>query len=396
MYTLSDTGSQESIIKIIGIGGGGCNAVSHMISRHIEAVEFICANTDAQALKGIKQATGLQLGIDLTRGLGAGGNPEIGRQAAIQDKENIAKMLEGADMVFIAAGMGGGTGTGAAPVVAKIAKQMGILTIAVVTKPFFFEGRQRSKVAEEGLASLKNNVDSLLVVPNVNLLKEFGDLTCEEAFSKANDILHGAVQGISDVITYNGHINVDFADVRSVMSEMGMAIMGTGEAVGEDRASRATDLAIHSPLLDEVNLDKARGILVNITAASLLMDECAIVGEMIQEVALDETLIVIGIGNQDYGEDKMRVTVVITGLEEAQGDSDTHSEAKASEELLGAGQRNNCDHYTSPPIEAGANAIQLADKENRHPVQYEFDYLDLREPAYKRKGTFKIPHQKKP
>ena len=266
MFQIVDSVPDSAEIKVIGVGGGGGNALRHMMESAVHGVEFICANTDSQALKDMGNATVLQLGNGLTKGLGAGANPEVGRQAAMEDRDRIADVLQGADMVFITAGMGGGTGTGAAPIVADVARELGILTVAVVTRPFVFEGRKRMAVADEGLKELKDKVDSLITVPNEKLLQVLGKTTSLlEAFKAANDVLLGAVQGIADLIIRPGMINVDFADVRTVMSEMGQAMMGTGEAVGEDRAREAAEKAIHSPLLEDINLQGARGILVNIT-----------------------------------------------------------------------------------------------------------------------------------
>ncbi len=317
MFELVDNVPQNAVIKVFGVGGGGGNAVEHMIeSSAIEGVEFICANTDAQALKNMSSSTILQLGGQVTKGLGAGANPEIGRQAALEDRERIQEILAGADMVFITAGMGGGTGTGGAPVVAQIAKEMGILTVAVVTKPFPFEGRKRSKLADEGIYQLSQNVDSLITIPNEKLLSVLGaNTSLLDAFKSANDVLRGAVQGISDLILHPGMINVDFADVRTVMSEMGLAMMGTGIASGENRAREAAEAAVRSPLLEEINLQGARGILVNITGgAGLSLGEFSEVGDTIEEFASENATVVVGtVIDPDLGED-IRVTVVATGI----------------------------------------------------------------------------------
>ena len=316
MFELVDTLPQNAVIKVIGVGGGGGNAVRHMIGNKVEGVEFVCANTDAQALKGVDGATVLQLGSAVTKGLGAGANPEIGRQAAIEDRDRIADVLEGTDMVFITAGMGGGTGTGAAPIVASVAKEMGILTVAVVTKPFMFEGRKRLAIAEQGMRELQESVDSLITVPNEKLLKVLGaDVSLISAFSKANDVLHGAVQGIADLIMRPGMINVDFADVRTVMSEMGMAMMGTGSSEGADRAREAAEKAVRSPLLEDVNLDGARGILVNVTAGpELTLGEFSAVGDTVEEFASDNATVVVGTVIDPELGGELRVTVVATGL----------------------------------------------------------------------------------
>lgn len=316
MFELVDSLPQNAVIKVVGVGGGGGNAVKHMISSEIEGVEFICANTDAQALKDIDARTVLQLGNTMTKGLGAGANPEIGRQAAMEDRERIAEVLNGADMVFITAGMGGGTGTGGAPVVAEIARELGILTVAVVTRPFPFEGRKRMAIAEEGIKQLKDRVDSLITIPNEKLLAVLGKTTSLlDAFKAANDVLLGAVQGIADLIIRPGMINVDFADVRTVMSEMGMAMMGSGVARGDNRAREAAEAAIRSPLLEDVNLQGARGILVNITAGmDLTLGEFTEVGDTIEEFASADATVVVGTVIDPEMTDELRVTVVATGL----------------------------------------------------------------------------------
>ena len=316
MFELVDNIPQNAVIKVIGVGGGGGNAVKHMIDSNIEGVEFICANTDAQALKDIDSRTVLQLGHSMTKGLGAGANPEVGRQAAMEDRERIAELLEGADMVFIAAGMGGGTGTGGAPIVAEVARDLGILTVAVVTKPFPFEGRKRMVVADAGIKELQERVDSLITIPNEKLLSVLGKSTSLlDAFKAANNVLLGAVQGIADLIIRPGMINVDFADVRTVMSEMGMAMMGTGHATGENRAREAAEAAIRSPLLEDVNLQGARGILVNITAGiDLSLGEYSEVGNTIEEFASSDATVVVGTVIDPEMSDELRVTVVATGL----------------------------------------------------------------------------------
>lgn len=321
MFELVENVAQSAEIKVIGVGGGGGNAVHHMINNQVEGVEFICANTDAQALHNLKAKTILQMGSNITKGLGAGANPEIGRQAALEDRDEIAEILSGADMVFITAGMGGGTGTGAAPIVAEVAREMGILTVAIVTRPFPFEGKKRSKIAEEGIQLLTEHVDSLITIPNEKLLDVLGkEATLLEAFKAANDVLLGAVKGIADLIMNPGMINVDFADVKTVMSEMGMAMMGTGAAVGADRAREAAEAAIRSPLLEDVNLQGARGILVNITAGeNLSLGEFSEVGDTIEEFASDDATVVVGTVIDPSLENEMRVTVVATGL------GDTHA-----------------------------------------------------------------------
>lgn len=316
MFELVENVAQSAEIKVVGVGGGGGNAVHHMINNQVEGVEFICANTDAQALNNLKAKTILQMGSNITKGLGAGANPEIGRQAALEDRDEIAEILSGADMVFITAGMGGGTGTGAAPIVAEVAREMGILTVAVVTRPFPFEGKKRSKVAEEGIQQLTEHVDSLITIPNEKLLDVLGkEASLLEAFKAANDVLLGAVKGIADLIMNPGMINVDFADVKTVMSEMGMAMMGTGAAVGADRAREAAEAAIRSPLLEDVNLQGARGILVNITAGeNLSLGEFSEVGDTVEEFASDDATVVVGTVIDPSLENEMRVTVVATGL----------------------------------------------------------------------------------
>jgi cell division protein FtsZ len=316
MFELADSIPQSAVIKVIGVGGGGGNAVQHMVNSEVDGVEFICANTDAQALDNMASRAVIQIGGELTKGLGAGANPEVGRQAALEDRERIAEMLDGADMVFITAGMGGGTGTGAAPIVAEVAKDMGILTVAVVTKPFKFEGRKRLKIADEGINELKENVDSLIIIPNEKLLPVLGKNTSLiNAFNTANDVLKGAVQGIADLIIRPGMINVDFADVRTVMSEMGMAMMGSGSGRGEERAVEATEAAINSPLLEDVDLKGASGILVNITAGlDLSLGEFSEVGSIVEEYASENATIVVGTVIDPELTDTLTVTVVATGI----------------------------------------------------------------------------------
>ncbi|MGH8672425.1 MAG: cell division protein FtsZ [Burkholderiales bacterium] len=315
MFEIIDTQSQEAVIKVIGVGGCGGNAVDHMIGCGVENVEFICANTDAQALRRNQAKTQLQLGAGITKGLGAGANPEVGREAALEDRERIAELIEGADMLFIAAGMGGGTGTGAAPVVAEVARELNILTVAVVTRPFDFE-RKRIGIAQAGIEELSQYVDSLIVIPNDKLVQVLGeDVTVEDAFRAANDVLHGAVAGIAEVISCPGLINVDFADVRTVMSEMGMAMMGSAMAHGADRALAAARQAVASPLLEDVDLSGARGVLVNITASkSLKMREVNTVMDTIKQFTADESTVIFGAVFDDAMEDGLRVTMVATGL----------------------------------------------------------------------------------
>lgn len=316
MFELMDSFTQNAVIKVIGVGGGGGNAVQHMVTQNIEGVDFIVANTDAQALKACTARVTLQLGGNMTKGLGAGANPEIGRQSALEDRERIIETIQGADMLFITAGMGGGTGTGAAPVIAQIAKEMGILTVAVVTKPFPFEGKKRTSVAEAGIRELTEYVDSLITIPNDKLLSVLGkNITLLDAFRAANNVLQGAVQGIAELITRPGLINVDFADVRTVMSEMGMAMMGSSKAQGAERARLAAEQAVMSPLLEDVNLSGARGMLVNITAShSLKMKEIHQVMQTIREYTAEDATVIFGAVFDESMNDELRVTMVATGL----------------------------------------------------------------------------------
>jgi cell division protein FtsZ len=315
MFEIVDTQAQEAMIKVVGVGGCGGNAVDHMILEGVEGVEFICANTDSQALKRNKAKTLLQLGSGVTKGLGAGANPELGRQAAIEDRERIIELIDGADMLFLTAGMGGGTGTGAAPVVAEAARELGILTVAVVTKPFAFEGK-RQKVAQQGLEELGRHVDSLIVIPNDKLMQVLGeDVSMLDAFKAANGVLHGAVAGIAEVIKCPGLVNVDFADVRTVMSEMGMAMMGSASSAGLERARQAAEQAVASPLLEDVNLAGARGVLVNITASTgLKMKEVHEVMNTIKAFTAEDATVIVGTVIDDALEDRLRVTMVATGL----------------------------------------------------------------------------------
>ena len=323
-FEIVDSYSQNAVIKVIGVGGGGGNAVNHMVNSQVDGVDFICANTDAQALKSLQARSVIQLGNALTKGLGAGANPDIGRQAALDDRDRILEVLEGADMVFITAGMGGGTGTGAAPVIAEIAREAGILTVAVVTKPFAFEGKRRRDMAEKGIDELSQFVDSLINIPNEKLLPVLGkDISLVKAFGAANDVLLGAVQGIADLITRPGLINVDFADVRTIMSEMGLAMMGTGVGHGENRAREAAESAIASPLLEDINLQGARGILVNITGGmDMAIGEFDEVGNVVREFASDDAAVVIGTVIDPDLHDEIRVTVVATGLSGARAASE--------------------------------------------------------------------------
>jgi len=315
MFELMDSVAQDAVIKVVGVGGGGGNAVTHMMSTGIEGVDFICANTDAQALTKISGAASLQIGTNITKGLGAGANPDVGRQAALEDRERIQETIMGADMIFVTAGMGGGTGTGAAPVVAQIARDMGILCVGVVTKPFVFEGANRMKIAQQGIQELSQHVDSLITIPNDKLLSVYGrEFDLMNAFNGANDVLHNAVQGITELITHPGVINVDFADVRTVMSQNGMGMMGSGLSSGENRASLAAEAAVASPLLEDVNIAGARGILVNVTGTNLTLGEFEDIGAIISSFASDEAIVVMGTAIDPELEDELRVTVVATGL----------------------------------------------------------------------------------
>jgi len=316
MFELMDAHSSSAVIKVIGVGGGGGNAVGHMVDAGIDSVDFICANTDSQALKSSRSRTSLQIGCNITKGLGAGADPDIGRQAAMEDRDRILEVIDGADMLFITAGMGGGTGTGAAPIVAQVARELGILTVAVVTKPFIMEGGKRMQIAEHGIGELGKYVDSLITIPNEKLLTVLGgETTLLDAFRSANQVLQGAVQGIAELITRPGLINVDFADVRTVMAEMGMAMMGTGVSAGEDRAREAAEAAVSSPLLEDINLAGANGILVNVTAGmDLSIGEFQEVGTTVKEFASDDATVVVGTVIDPDMTDKIRVTVVATGL----------------------------------------------------------------------------------
>ncbi len=347
MFELMENHSEEAVIKVVGVGGGGGNAVEYMVASNIEGVEFIAANTDAQALRNSSANVTLQLGANVTKGLGAGANPDIGRRSAEEDRDTIKKTIMGADMVFIAAGMGGGTGTGAAPVVAQVAKELGILTVAVVTKPFPFEGKKRSNFADEGIGELSKHVDSLITIPNDKLLKVLGKGTSLlDAFKAANNVLLGAVQGIAELITRPGLINVDFADVRTVMSEMGTAMMGTGRASGPDRAEEAAEQAISSPLLEDIDLSGAKGILVNITAGlDLTIEEFEIVGNAVKAFASENATVVVGAVIDPEMSDELRVTVVATviGAERRPDISLVHGHHRA--EPVRGGYNNSASVY---------------------------------------------------
>ncbi|KGJ91249.1 cell division protein FtsZ [Colwellia psychrerythraea] len=382
MFELMEDHNEEAIIKVIGVGGGGGNAVEHMVSQTIEGVEFVTANTDSQALRNSSADVTLQLGADVTKGLGAGANPEIGRCAAEEDRETIKQALQGADMIFIAAGMGGGTGTGAAPVVAEIAKEMGILTVAVVTKPFPFEGKKRMNYADQGIEFLSKNVDSLITIPNEKLLKVLGPGTSLlDAFKAANNVLLGAVQGIAELITRPGLINVDFADVRTVMSEMGTAMMGSGTASGDDRAQEAADAAISSPLLEDVDLAGARGILVNITAGmDISIDEFETVGNAVKAFASENATVVVGAVIDMDMTDELRVTVVATGIgAESKPDITLVNPTPMAEpKVVGA------DYAPTAQPNSVAEPIAMTDSNAQKAVATDLDtYLDI--PAFLRK-----------
>ncbi len=381
MFELVDEPQHNAVIKVVGVGGGGGNAVQHMVTNQIDGVDFICANTDSQALKNMTARSVLQLGSTVTKGLGAGANPEVGRQAAMEDRERIAEALSGADMVFITAGMGGGTGTGAAPVVAEVAQELGILTVAVVTKPFPFEGRKRIKLAEGGLTELANHVDSLITIPNEKLLAVLGKNTSLlDAFSAANDVLLGAVQGIADLIIRPGMINVDFADVRTVMSEMGQAMMGTGSASGEERAREAAEAAIRSPLLEDVNLQGARGILVNITAGTnLSLGEFTEVGDAIEEFSSENATIVVGTVIDESMTDELRVTVVATGL----GQIETPPKKVVDNTAVKADGPVDYKKLDRPTVMRGSNAQPVEQANPRSESNKDLDYLDI--PAFLRR-----------
>ena len=379
MFELVDSTPQSAVIKVIGVGGGGGNAVQHMLRKQVDGVDFIAANTDAQALKSLEAKTVLQIGSNITKGLGAGANPEIGREAAVEDRDRLAEVLVGADMVFITAGMGGGTGTGAAPIIADIARELDILTVAVVTTPFKFE--KRSDIADRGLKELQETVDSLITIPNEKLLAVLGERTSMlDAFSAANDVLLGAVQGIADLIIRPGMINVDFADVRTVMSEMGMAMMGTGRASGDNRARDAAEAAIRSPLLEDVDLHGARGILVNVTAGpDLNIGEFTDVGNIIEEFASDQATVVVGtVIDPDMGEE-LKVTVVATGL----GEPERPNMIVDNVSLKEAAMDGQVDYkQLDRPAYARHNAA-LKQEVAEDPESQDLDYLDI--PAFLRR-----------
>jgi cell division protein FtsZ len=395
MFELIQSQSENSAkIKVVGVGGGGSNAVQYMVAEHIDGVEFICANTDAQALNGSNAKIRIPLGESLTKGLGAGANPQVGREAAEEDRDHIRDILSGADMIFITAGMGGGTGTGAAPVFAEIAKELGILTVAVVTKPFSFEGKQRALAAEEGIRRLADHVDSLITIPNNKLLSVLGkNISLLNAFKAANNVLLGAVKGISDLITCPGLINVDFADVRTVMSEMGMAMMGTGTATGEQRARQAAEAAIASPLLEDVNFTGARGILVNITAGlDMSIGEFEEVGDVVKEFISDDATVVVGTVIDPDMTDEMRVTVIVTGLGDVrargQGMPSAHPLSGRSKLMESTRSDGSIDYHQldRPAVirkQAKVYAAQSQVKQNVSEGSSDADYLEI--PAFLRR-----------
>jgi len=381
MFELMDSYSQNAVIKVIGVGGGGGNAVQHMVEAEIEGVDFVCANTDAQALTNMSARTTLQLGSGITKGLGAGANPDIGRQAAMEDRDRIQEVIQGSDMLFITAGMGGGTGTGAAPVVAQVAKELGILTVAVVTKPFPFEGGKRLSAADRGLAELGQYVDSLITIPNEKLLSVLGkEVSLLNAFKAANNVLQGAVQGIAELITRPGLINVDFADVRTVMSEMGMAMMGSGVSSGQDRAREAAEAAVNSPLLEDIDLMGANGILVNVTAGlDLAIGEFEEVGNTVKEFASRDATVVVGTVIDPEMHDELRVTVVATGLA-------SQLEAKQEKpEPVKLVQRNKTGEVDYTELDRPAVIRRKASGDPMPPPKAadDMDYLDI--PAFLRR-----------
>lgn len=378
MFELMEVSGQQAVIKVIGIGGGGGNAVDHMISASLDGVEFIAANTDAQALHRCGVSKVMQLGEGLTRGLGAGANPEVGRQAASEDRDKIAAALDGTDMVFLTAGMGGGTGTGAAPVIAQLAREKGILTVAVVTRPFGFEGKKRINAADQGIKELGELVDSLIVIPNERIMEVMGgNVTLLEAFGKANEVLFNAVQGISELITRPGLINVDFADVRTVMAEMGMAMMGSATATGPDRAMQAARGAVSSPLLEEVDIHGAKGLLVNVSAGpDMQLDEFAQVGEIVNEYASEDGTVVIGTVLDPEMADELRVTMVATGIRKAPQIS------LVKDQGVDEGSSGHEDDYDVPTV-IRRRPRAAGDVDVQGNAAVDMDYLDV--PAFLRR-----------
>lgn len=383
MFQLIDQAAEGAKIKVVGVGGGGGNAVAHMRTQAMDGVQFICVNTDAQALSDITLSEALHIGRETTNGLGAGANPDVGRAAAQESRAAIAEQLVGADMVFITAGMGGGTGTGAAPVVAEVARELGALTVAVVTKPFKFEGKSRMRIADQGISELKEAVDSLIIIPNENLMSALGSkVTLIKAFAEANNVLKGAVEGISDLITRPGMINVDFADVRTVMTEMGMSMMGTGRALGDERARLATKQAVQSPLLEGVDLKGAKGVLVNVAAGKdLSLGEFSEVGDLVAEYAAEDATIVVGTVVDETLGDELKVTVVATGLSSAQQTAKPepvlvveNAEPKAKLDL---------NTFELPEILKRTSIEALLDKPEPEDPYADLDYLDV--PTYLRR-----------
>ncbi len=377
--------TSDAVIKVFGVGGGGGNAVNHMVEHAIEGVEFYVANTDAQALRKNAAINKIQIGSAVTKGLGAGANPEVGRQSALEDRDNIKRSIEGADMVFIAAGMGGGTGTGAAPIVAEVAREMGILTVAVVTKPFPFEGKKRLAHAELGITELAKHVDSLITIPNDKLLKVLGRGTSLlDAFAAANNVLLGAVQGIAELITRPGLINVDFADVRTVMSEMGTAMMGTGVARGPDRAEEAAERAISSPLLEDVDLSGARGILVNITAGmDISIEEFEKVGNAVKAFASDNATVVVGAVIDPEMSEELRVTVVATGIGQDRKPEITLVSSRERERERLYGFNASRDREYDYEREERPARVQRVANGGAQPARGDLDLLDI--PAFLRR-----------
>jgi cell division protein FtsZ len=373
MFELMDSVAQEAVIKVIGVGGGGGNAVQHMVTSGISGVDFICANTDAQALSKVTDAKSLQIGCNITKGLGAGATPDVGQQAAQEDRELIQEAIEHSDMLFITAGMGGGTGTGAAPVVAQLAREMGILVVGVVTKPFAFEGSSRMKIAMQGIKDLSQHVDSLITIPNDKLLDVYGrEFDLMNAFKGANDVLYGAVQGITELITNPGVINVDFADVRTVMSQMGMGMMGSGRSSGEERATEAAQAAVASPLLEDVNLSGAKGILVNVTGANMTLGEFQDIGDVISSFASDDATVVMGTAIDEMLDDQIRVTVVATGL----GHPHMQQVAPQKPKVVKANGELNIEELDKPTVIRRQDRKEITD-------DYDEELLDI--PAFLRR-----------
>lgn len=362
----NSNGVQPAVIKVIGVGGGGGNAVQYMMDRDLAGVELYCANTDLQALNISPVKNKIQLGKEVTRGLGAGANPEIGRRSADEDRDTIRSLLEGTDMLFIAAGMGGGTGTGAAPVIAEIARQAGVLTVAVVTKPFTFEGNRRSQIAKEGIEELALHVDSLITIPNDRLLAVMGKAAkMTQAFDTANAVLYGAVQGISDIIVRPGLIGVDFADVKTVMSERGIAMMGAGSATGENRAQEAAEKAISSPLLESIDLSGARGVLVNVTAGEDIgLAEFETVGNIVRSIIEDDSIAIIGTSIDPEAEDTLSVTLIATGI--SGGEEDTSNAINEAMKSIGSHSHSNANNINNISSIKNNNEHNINTKNTSH------------------------------